>query len=320
MVACAGLPLVVVGAASANASEAEPVVHDTATYSAADLEDAVVDNGRKADQFVDDQAAAGRLIDLEEVNTSVLPDVTLVWEDSQNVEKAVVDNVVNPDDSDEGSTAVGIETTDNDSDAVVVNEASGTGLEASFNGASYVTGGCSTATVGRGKMTYCSNKYKVKENGSDYNFYFYDRWITANGSVVNNGPDNNPTKIDVRTRPAQGGGNIQKIVSYTPKNAVKSCNDVGTLGVSGTGFSASIPFSECDELAPYPDASTSVNLMRVVYDQGSIFGGRTHAAEMGVVYRTAGNKDANTANYNYTKFCAGTYLSCDTVTKTSADW
>lgn len=266
------------------------------------------------DAFVLEQARAGRPIDAGAVCTATVQDLTLVYEQNQTISSIAVDRVTDPADPENGGEAFATTVTENEvpdqpaeEDVAASTLSTGAGLAAAVNGAKQQDGACHTLKGKRGNLTACWARYKVDDDNKKNDYFFYDRWATANGKSAT-GPDNIAVKIDLRS---QAKKNITGMVDYAPRTAITNCTQAGDVSLGYQGLSVSMPLSECEEVTPYPDAGA--NKMRNVYDQGAVFSGRTHGLEMGVVYSTKSGKTSNADHYSYARFCKATYLSCSSL-------
>jgi hypothetical protein len=304
-------------------------ISSTAIQAAPASPTAIVDT----DAFVLEQAQAGRSVDASAVTTASISGLTLVYEAGQTVSNVTVDTVTDPGDSETSGEAYGVTASDPEDivdlptvptppckdpatcptppfDPAAPAFTNGVGLAASVNGATQQAGKCNTLKGSRGNLTSCWARYKVSDSNKKADYYFYDRWATANGKALT-GPDNIAVKIDLRS---QAYANITGIADYAPRTAIKTCTQAGSVGLSYGALSVDMPLSECEEVTPYPD--TTLKKMRTVYDQGAIFSGRTHGLEMGVVYITAAGKVSSANHYSYARFCRVTYASCGKLDET----
>lgn len=111
---------------------------------------------------------------------------------------------------------------------------------------------------------------------------------------------------------------MKQLNNYWPRAGQKLCTSSGEVGFEWQGFSASIPIQDCKEVTPSPDATA--RSMGVIYDQGAIFDGRAHGTEFGMVYATSKGTNPSMADYNYSKYCRGTYANCDGVLRKDSGW
>jgi hypothetical protein len=327
------LAIVVVAAvapATANA-DGGAVVHRTRTVVSGEHLRSAAKDGKQAavrdaarSRFVSDQARAARVVDIAATTAAVTDGLTVVWENGISVDQVSLDTTT----SDEGKTGgegLGVQTTPASAGAATRGVTTGAGLESpiSITGGAFQGGGCTTTTSGTGnKLTACWQIYKATNEGNTtFDYYYYDRWATANGVVTPWYDPNNwdATYIDIRSRPWKSvASRIAGLVDYQPRNAITNCVGSGGLGLSYAGLSASIPIQECDDTFPYPDATSKT--MRVVYDQGAIFSGTIHGADFAMMVSSWQGQTAVLADYNYAKFCHGTYLSCDGVARNDSGW
>ena len=288
-----------------------------------------------ADDFVAEQARSGKLVDAAETNAAVVDGVATVWEDGVDLTSVTVTTAAETDSNDVvaqgfeviGSADPSTEDTSDEGDTIVGDElaaddgvATGLGLSglASPKGGKFLSGYCSTTSKFGDKLTSCYEKYKIKTSTSTRDYYYYGRWATAVG-------DENcalcfdaiPTRIDIRSRPWSGsaGAGFAALVDYWPRAGVKSCND-HTIEISVKDFSGKIPIQDCEEINPDPGTTS----MRVIYDQGKVFSGRTRGVDMGFAYSTLKGKNPQLADYSYAKFCTGTYANCDGVARQDSGW
>lgn len=186
--AAIGGGLAVPAAAQADEIPAEGVKVIESFVMADTISRSIMPNGVEADQFVLEQAEAGRSVDLSSLNTAEVAGVTLVWESGSQIDWLRVATGVaadNPEDVAQGLEIVSSEV--GDADEADPDILTGVGLQAiGIAGATRKAGGCTTADGSRGKLTYCRTKYKIHESNSSSNFYFYDRWGTARGTVAGN--------------------------------------------------------------------------------------------------------------------------------------
>ncbi|MFG1995014.1 hypothetical protein ACGFJ7_34070 [Actinoplanes sp. NPDC048988] len=319
-----------------NYSKPAPVTESVVTLPNAVLKAATNDpatateRDAAADAFVAEQAQSGKLVDAAETNASVVNGVATVWEDGVDLTSVKVTTAATTGSNDvvaQGFEVIGTadpsdEDISNKGDEVVIADdrvASGLGLSglASPKGGTFLKGNCTTTAAKGNKLTSCYEKYKLKTSTSTRDYYYYGRWGTAVGKDCRLCLDPKPTRIDLRSKTWSGsqGAGFGALVAYWPKAGVKNCTD-HTIEISILSFGGKIPIQDCDEINPDP-GNTS---MRVIYDQGATFGGRTHGVDMGFAYSTFKGKNPQLADYSYAKFCTGTYANCDGVARQDSGW
>jgi hypothetical protein len=60
--------------------------------------------------------------------------------------------------------------------------------------------------------------------------------------------------------------------------------------------------------------------MAILYDQGSVFSGRVHGADMSLIYATFKGSNPAYADYSYAKFCRSTYANCTGIARADSGW
>jgi hypothetical protein len=325
----------VAGSSTAAVEESVVTLPNTVLEAAADDPATATQRDAATDEFVAEQARSGKLVDAAETNASVVDGVATVWEDGVDLTSVKVTTAAETDSADVvaqnfeviGSADPSAEDISDEGGATVDDEvaaddgvATGLGLSglASPKGGKFLSGYCTTTSKYGDKLTSCYEKYKINTSTKTRDYYYYGRWATAVG-------DENcalcfdaiPTRIDIRSRPWSGspGAGFAALVDYWPRAGVKSCND-HTIEISVKDFSGKIPIQDCDEINPVP-VNTS---MRVIYDQGKVFSGRTRGVDMGFAYSTSKGKNPQLADYSYAKFCTGTYANCDGVARQDSGW
>jgi hypothetical protein len=279
------------------------------------------ERGRAVDSYVRDQMRSGRLVDGADVRSAVVDGVSVVWDSPVTVDKVDVETA--SDGSSAGPVAEGLGTQGwvADEPDVLDGVSRGVGLTAvaGVRGGSRTSGYCVTTRSSTGNsLTSCYEKYRLTYATSTRDFYYYNRWATATGTTANL-VNWTTTRIDIRSRPWSGQANqVATLNDYWPRAGQNLCTASGSLGYSFQGFSASVPIQDCEDITPTPDATAKS--MTVIYDQGAVFSGRSHGTEFGLTYATFKGKNPAYADYNYAKYCRGTYLNCDGVLRKDNGW
>jgi hypothetical protein len=302
---------------------------DTVLEAATDDPTTATERDAASAEFTAEQAQMGKLVDAAETNASVVDGVATVWENGVDLTSVTVTTAAETDSKDVvaqafeviGAADPSTENVPNPGDEVLITDeqaATGLGMSglASASGGTFVSGYCTTTSRNDNKLTSCFEKYKIKASTSTRDHYYYGRWATAVGKDCK--PyclDHKPTRIDVRSRPWSGDQGFAATAGYWPKSGVQNCKD-RSIEISILGFGGKIPIQDCTEINPDPGS----NSMRVIYDQGAMFGGRVHGVDMGWAYSTFKGKNPRMADYSYAKFCKGTYATCDAVSRQDSGW
>jgi hypothetical protein len=268
--------------------------------------------------FLSAQARSGRLLDASNIKAAVVDGVSTVWESGLSLDSVQVDSV---DDGGTEPAAQGVTVQAHAlRDVVAESIAPSLGMENLIDrtGGNFLGGYCTTTTVNSNKLTSCFQKFKAAITTSR-DYYYYNRFATAEGHQISFGFDYSPTKIDVRSRPWSGtaGAGVAALADYWPRAGVKSCDD-HSITISYGSLSGEMPIQDCDEVNPSPDATQKA--MVVIYDQGSVFSGRVHGTDMSFVYSTFKGMNPAYADYTYAKFCRGSYANCDGVLRKDSGW
>lgn len=275
--------------------------------------------------FLLEQARAGRLLDATAIDAAVVDGIATVWEKGNVVDNVRVDTLRKPD-GEEIEQDVAIQT--HPADATAEDSAASStnlGLETleSFSGATWLSGYCTTTGQAdhKNKLTSCYQKYRLSTSTSTRDYFYYNRWATAVGEDISWAPDYQTTRVDVRSRPWTGGtgagSGVASLTNYWPKAAQNNCS-THSFTVSYGAFSGTVPIQDCEELTPSPDAT--VKSMRILYDQGSVFNGRVHGADMSLIYATFKGSNPSYADYSYAKFCRNTYADCTGIARADSGW
>ena len=320
----AAISVLAAGASAANATagdELDPgVTVDTQVIDFATL-NAAAGVSTQADQssrnaYTESQARSGRLVDAAATRTATVGDTTVTWDAALVLDSVVVDTLYGETSAEPQGQGVAIVTAGEQANVTsgTAPLSAGAGLSAGQNaaGGNYINGSCASTTTTGGTATSCFEKYKLKQNSSTRDHFYYGRWATATGA------SNawTPTQIDIRSRPHKNNTSIATMSNYWPKAGQNVCAGGGTFGFSASGFSISIPIQQCSDLTPIPNGTT----MGVIYDQGAIYNGRSKGTDFGMVVDTFKNKTAYLADYTYVKFCGATYLSCDGNLRKDSTW
>jgi hypothetical protein len=263
---------------------------------------------------------SGRLVDTASLHVAVLAGIQAVWEDGVALKQVTVDTVRASASNDVDAEVLGVEAY-SDRHTTATGAATSLGLAGALGvaNATFQGGYCTTTKSKIGnKLTSCFQKYRLKARTKTRDFYYYNRYATAEGRAYRLASDYSPTRIDVRSHPWSGyGRQVAALVNYWPKAGVKDCKD-HSVTVGYASFSAEMPIQDCKEVNPSPDATAKS--MRVLYDQGAVFGGRVHGTDMSLVYSTPRGKNPPYADYTAAKYCRKTYNNCDGVSRKDPGW
>lgn len=325
-----GVVASVAGALPASAAEPAGPSVTSINVTAAELRAAAqnpvtrVARERARDAYVSAQSRAGRLVDEVATSAAVVDGLSTVWERGVTVANLQVRSARMPGETEPLAEDFLVESGGDPVAAAASAESSavGVGLSGAY-GVSYgnrLAGSCITTTSGTGnKLTNCYEKYAVTRDGNaTYNYFFYNRWATAEGKDISFGLDYTPTRIDIRSRPWAGyGGRTDQLNDYRPRAGSSYCSTQSwSIGIAS--FSATVPIQNCEETNPIIDATA--RSAGVIYDQGAVFSGRVRGTDFSMIVAADGGETPVLADYNYAKYCRGTYATCDGVLRKDSGW
>jgi hypothetical protein len=295
---------VLIGAsAAANPSRASQteVEFSGQQIAAHQLEGRALQNNESVEQYLSNQAALGRNLDVRRVNASDVGDNTIVWEDGVSVDRV---RVV----ADDEDHAVGLLQHETGDEAVAPSLPPGMGMSSlvGMKNLRLIGGICTTVSSYADQATSCYQKYKATaDTSSVYDYYDYNRW--GNGDPRSGA---RITRAEIQSRPWTGmkDGKIAGVIDFYPHGGSSVCQQVASatgginLGYMGTGinFSATFPVYNCEQ----QDVSTNAtrpSMMAAWYATGS--GSTvTKATQFNMVIKTWQGEEAVMADYIWCKF------------------
>lgn len=262
-----------------------------------------------ADEFIQDQAAAGVLLDDSEVDAGIVGDAAVAW--SQNVDPNKVEYAST--ESSDGDTNSEVALIANPSDEVVADQVQptmGSGALRDLQGVASSWGGAVTARVAGNSVTNSWDLYRAREANvnPDVNYYYYGRYVVATGDQREDAVDEYPMDIDIRSRPTEGTADrVLTARRYYPFSGSSSC-DSTSIGVSIAQFGATLPISNCKAVTVTPDGKA----LKVQFDAGNCHDNRSEGLDLGLTF----NADADKArpaysDYSWARFSSNKYGPCD---------
>jgi hypothetical protein len=202
--------------------------------------------------YLADQVARGRNLDIRRIRASDVGDAKVVWDSGVDIDRiGVVDS---------GSTGgVGVIQHENGTGSAAPSLPPGMGMNAFYTvkGASFMSSDCITVTVNGNRATSCYEKYRITETSSGVhssteNWYSYNRWGTGHPSSVNN-----INEVTIRSRPWSGyKSRINGMPRYWPTSGGDICpGSSSSVTVGYGGFSATLPIDTCTQTDIDPDTS-----------------------------------------------------------------
>lgn len=288
---------------------------ESSTISSSELVDhrddrATADERTKAEkQLLEQSADNGVLYDESEVDSAVVGDTAVAWNDSVDVENVVVST---SEDSNGEKTVegLGIEASNGpDAADLAVAEMGSQELVGPTGQWGDVSGGTVQVTNNGFKIISGWQRYRIRESKIDREVYYYGHWISAFGKSRTT-YDQSPMILDIRSRPKTGlRSTFLQLRNYWPKSEDPSCNSQGDISVSALGFGGSLPLQNCSSLAPDPDSNSIT--MKVVWSAGVCKDQRVEGADLGMAVDTRPGKVAVLSDYSYARF-SNADAPCDT--------